>query len=248
MNKQKDMIFGLRPVIEAIEAGKTFDKIFMQKGLQGELAAELRQVARTHGLGLLSVPAEKLNRLTRKNHQGVVAFISPIEFADIDHIIDQCFATGRNPLIVYLDRITDVRNFGAIVRTAEGAGADAVMVPLKGAAQISGDAMKTSAGALSLVPVCRSTNPVAQLKNLQQSGLMLVACTEKSTQTIYEVPLHEPVVIVMGAEDSGIDPAILQLCDYRAAIPMRGQIGSLNVATATGIILYEALRQRLQAE
>ena len=244
MAQNTDMVFGRRPIIEAIKSEKTFDKLFVQKNLSGELADELLKIAREYKVVVTKVPPEKLNRLTRKNHQGVVGFISPINFANIDHIIDQVFSEGRDPLVLVLDRITDVRNFGAIIRSAECVGIDAVIVPTRGAAQISGDAMKTSAGALNLVPVCRSNNILALLKSLQQSGLSLVACTEKSSTTLYEVPFTQPAIIIMGSEESGIDTEILGICDYKAKIPLLGKIESLNVATSTGIILYEAIRQR----
>ena len=244
MVQNTDMIFGRRPVIEAIKSEKTFDKLFVQKNLSGELADEFLKLAREYKVVVTKVPPEKLNRLTRKNHQGVVGFISPINFANIDHIIDQTFSDGRDPLVLVLDRITDVRNFGAIVRSAECVGVDAVLIPSRGAAQISGDAMKTSAGALNLVPICRSNNILALLKSLQQSGLSLIACTEKSSTTLYEVSFSQPSVIIMGSEESGIDEEILRICDFKAKIPLAGSIASLNVATSTGIILYEAVRQR----
>jgi 23S rRNA (guanosine2251-2'-O)-methyltransferase len=244
MAQNPDMVYGRRPIIEAIKSEKTFDKLFVQKNLSGELADELLQTARENKVIITKVPPEKLNRLTRKNHQGVVGFISPIQFANIDHIIDQTFSEGRDPLVIVLDRITDVRNFGAIVRSAECVGVDAVIIPSRGAAQISADAMKTSAGALNLVPICRSNNVLALLKSLQQSGLSLVACTEKSNTTIYEVSFSQPSIIIMGSEESGIDEEILSICDHKAKIPLAGSIESLNVATSTGIILYEAVRQR----
>lgn len=244
MAQNMDMVYGRRPIIEAIKAEKTFDKLFVLKNLSGELADEFLKIAKENKVVITKVPPEKLNRLTRKNHQGVVGFISPINFANIDHIIDQTFSEGRDPLVLVLDRITDVRNFGAIVRSAECVGVDAVIVPSRGAAQISGDAMKTSAGALNLVPICRSNNILALLKSLQQSGLSLVACTEKSSSTLYDVPFSQPTVIIMGSEESGIDTEILGICDHKAKIPLVGSIESLNVATSTGIILYEAIRQR----
>lgn len=244
MAVKQDMVFGRRPVIEAIKAGKTFDKLFIQRSLSGELADELHELIRDNNVLYSKVPVEKLNRLTMKNHQGVVGFISPIDFASIDHIVDQCFAEGRNPLLLALDRITDVRNFGAIVRTAECAGVDAILIPGRGAAQLSGDAMKTSSGALNLVPVCRANSLISQLELLKQSGISMVACTEKTGDTIYEVPLTVPLLIIMGSEDEGISPDILDLCDYKAQIPMVGKIESLNVATSSGVILYETIRQR----
>lgn len=244
MSQNKDMLFGRRPIIEAIKADKVFDKLFVQKNLSGELAVELLETAKTNKVVVTKVPSEKLDRLTRKNHQGVVGFISPIAFANIDHIVDQCFASGKEPLVLLLDHITDVRNFGAIVRTAECAGVDAVIVPTRGAAQISGDAMKTSAGALSLVPICRANNPVALLKSLQNMGLRLIACTEKTNASIFEVSYNQPTVIIMGSEESGIDREILEIANDKAKIPMQGKIESLNVSTSAGIILYEAMRQR----
>ena len=244
MAQNTDMIYGRRPIIEAIKSEKTFDKLFVQKNLSGELADEFVKIARKNKVVVTKVPPEKLNRLTRKNHQGIVGFISPINFANIDHIVDQAFSDGRDPLIIVLDRITDVRNFGAIVRSAECVGVDAVIIPSRGAAQISADAMKTSAGALNLVPICRANNVLALLKSLQLSGLSLVACTEKSSTTLYEVPFSQPSVIIMGSEESGIDAEILSICDFKAKIPLAGSIKSLNVSTSTGIILYEAVRQR----
>jgi 23S rRNA (guanosine2251-2'-O)-methyltransferase len=244
MAQNNDLVYGLRPVIEAIKTGKTFDKLFLQNNLAGELAAELKEVTKANKVIVTKVPLEKLNRLTRKNHQGVVGFISPIEFANIDHIIDQCYAEGRDPLVLALDRITDVRNFGAIVRTAECTGIDAIIVPSKGAAQISGDAMKTSSGALNIVPICRTNNLLALLKSLQQTGLTLIAGTEKTNKTLYDIPYDQPSVIIMGAEDTGISPDILAICNHKAKIPMMGQIQSLNVSVSTGIILYEVIRQR----
>jgi 23S rRNA (guanosine2251-2'-O)-methyltransferase len=244
MAQNTDMLYGLRPVIEAIKSEKIFDKLFVQKNLSGELADEFIKLAKESKVIVTKVPVEKLNRLTRKNHQGVVGFISPISFANIDHIVDQAFSEGRDPQILVLDRITDVRNFGAIVRSAECVGIDAVIIPSRGAAQISADAMKTSAGALNLVPICRANNVLALLKSLQQSGLTLISCTEKSNTTLYEVPFTQPLVVIMGSEESGIDPEILAISDHKAKIPLAGSMASLNVATATGIVLYEAVRQR----
>lgn len=239
-----DMVFGIRPVLELIRSGKVFDKIFVQKNLSGELAKEFLVELKGTGASISKVPVEKLNRLTKKNHQGVVGFVSPIEFASIDNIIDSCFQNGRDPLILVLDRITDVRNFGAIVRTAECAGVDAIVIPTKGAAQISSDAMKTSAGALGHMAICRTKNLPALLKSMQEHGLNLTACTEKTPDSIYNADLNQPLAIIMGSEEDGISSEILKLCDQRAAIPIKGSIESLNVSTAAGIIIYEAVRQR----
>lgn len=240
-----DMIFGIRPIQEAIKSGKTFDKLFVQKDLTGDLLKELLTELKDNRIIFTKVPFEKLNRLTRKNHQGVIGFISPIEFASIDNIIDRCFATGKNPLILVLDRITDVRNFGAIVRTAECAGVDAVVVPAHGAAQISSDAMKTSAGGLNYVPICRAFNLPQTLETIQQSGINLVACTEKTDKTVYEADLKDPLAIIVGSEEDGISKEIMQIANQKAKIPINGRIESLNVSTSAGVIIYEALRQRL---
>ena len=240
-----DMIFGIRPVVEAIRSGKVFDKLFVQKNLMGDLLKELMQEIKDHRVVYTKVPVEKLNRLTRKTHQGVVGFISPIEFASIENIIDRCFATGKNPLLIVLDRITDVRNFGAIVRTAECAGVDAIVVPARGAAQISSDAMKTSAGALNHMPICRAFDLSKTLDVLKQSGINLVACTEKTDQAVYDADLTPPLAIIMGSEEDGISKEIMQMADQKAKIPIMGRVESLNVSTSAGIIIYEALRQRL---
>ncbi|MCB0496978.1 MAG: 23S rRNA (guanosine(2251)-2'-O)-methyltransferase RlmB [Cyclobacteriaceae bacterium] len=243
---KSDMIFGIRPVVEAIRSGKVFDKLFVQKNLMGDLLKELMQEIKEHKVVYTKVPIEKLNRLTRKTHQGVVGFISPVEFASIENIIDRCFATGKNPLLLVLDRVTDVRNFGAIVRTAECAGVDAVVVPARGAAQISSDAMKTSAGALNHVAICRAFNLTQTLETIQQSGINLVACTEKTDKSVFEAELTPPVAIILGSEEDGISADIMKIVNQKAKIPILGRVESLNVSTSAGIIIYEALRQRLQ--
>ena len=239
-----DMVFGIRPVMEAVRAGKVFDKLFVQKSLSGDLSKEILEEIKSANVVITKVPVEKLNRLTRKNHQGLVGFISPIEFASIDHIIDSCFTSGKEPFILVLDRITDVRNFGAIVRTAECVGIDAIVVPSRGAAQISADAMKTSAGALNHMAICRTNNVVALVSSMKNMGLSIIACTEKTDSLIYEVDYAQPIAIILGSEENGISADLLKICDFRAKIPIKGQVESLNVSTAAGIIAYEALRQR----
>lgn len=241
---QTNLIFGIRPVIEAIEAGKEIDKIFIQKGAQGELLVELRQALKNAQIQPKIVPQEKLNRLTQKNHQGVVAFLSPILFYELENVIADVYERGEVPLILILDHLTDVRNFGAIVRTAECAGVQAVVLPEQGAAAISGDAVKTSAGALMRVPVCRVKHLRDAVFMLQQSGIQVVACTEKTSEEIYTPDYQKPTAIVMGNEETGISPNLIKVVDHLARIPMMGQIGSLNVSVSAGIILYEALRQR----
>jgi 23S rRNA (guanosine2251-2'-O)-methyltransferase len=190
------------------------------------------------------VPLEKINRLTRKNHQGVFAFISPIDFHNIEDIIPALFEEGKNPLILVLDRITDVRNFGAIARTAECAGVDTILIPEQNAAAINADAIKTSAGALHKVTVCRTWNLKLALQYLKDSGIQLIGCTEKTQDNMYKPDYTPPTAIIMGSEEDGVSPEFLKMCDARAKIPMSGKIASLNVSVATGVILYEAIRQR----
>lgn len=244
ITRYENAIFGLRPIIEAIQAGKEIDTLFIQKGLKNELFQELWQLVRAHKVNYKHVPVEKLNRLTRKNHQGVFAFISPINFHKTDNVIQDVFEKGENPLFLILDRVTDVRNFGAIVRTAECSGAQAVIVPEKGSAAINGDALKTSAGALHNIPICREFNLKATIEYLKNCGLQIVGCTEKTDDMIYQPDFSVPTAIIMGSEEDGISPEYLKLCDHKAKIPMNGTIGSLNVSVSAGVILYEAVRQR----
>ena len=238
------LIFGIRPILEALDANKDIDKIFIQKGLKGELMHELKDALRNHQIQPKQVPVEKLNRLTRKNHQGVVAFLSPIAFQNTEEVITRVFERGETPLVLILDHITDVRNFGAIVRTAETAGVHAIIVPEQGAAAINGDAVKTSAGALMRVPVCREKHLRDSAFLLQQMGLQLVGCTEKTSEEIYTPDYKKPTAIIMGNEETGISNNLIKVADHLAKIPMMGEIGSLNVSVSAGIILYEAVRQR----
>jgi len=245
MNKEeKNFIFGIRSIIEAVEAGKTIDKLFIQKGLHNDLFAELWKLVRLRRINYKHVPLEKINRLTRKNHQGVFAFISPIDFHNIEDIIPALFEEGKNPLILVLDRITDVRNFGAIARTAECAGVDTILIPEQNAAAINADAIKTSAGALHKVTVCRTWNLKLALQYLKDSGIQLIGCTEKTQDNMYKPDYTPPTAIIMGSEEDGVSPEFLKMCDARAKIPMSGKIASLNVSVATGVILYEAIRRR----
>lgn len=240
------LIFGIRPVLEALEAGKDIDKIFVQKGLKGDLWQELSTALRARNMGVKTVPLEKLDRLTRKNHQGVVAFLSPITFDDLENVVMAAFEKGETPLVLILDHLTDVRNFGAIVRTAECSGVHAVVLPEQGAAAINGDAVKTSAGALMRVPICRSTHLRDAAYLLQQMGLQLVGCTEKTSDKIYTPDYTKPTAIIMGNEETGISNNLIKIADHLAKIPMLGEIGSLNVSVSAGVILYEAVRQRTQ--
>ncbi|TAE43161.1 MAG: 23S rRNA (guanosine(2251)-2'-O)-methyltransferase RlmB [Sphingobacteriales bacterium] len=239
------MIFGLRAVIEAIKDGKDIESLFIQRGLTGELYGELKGVLRSFDIPSQQVPIEKLNRITLKNHQGVIAFISPITYQKIEDIIPQIFEKGEVPLILMLDGITDVRNFGAIVRTAECSGVHAIVVPKKNSAQINPDAVKTSAGALYKVPICRHDNLLTILRFLKDSGLQIIACTEKTDDLIYHPDYTAPSAIIMGSEDEGISFELIRNSDYLTKIPMSGTIASLNVSVSAGIILYEAVRQRL---
>ena len=243
-NEKDDLIFGIRAVMEAINAGKDIERVLIKQGLEGELYKEFFDLVRNNHVSFQFVPIEKLNRVTRRNHQGVVAFVSPISFYNIEELLPGWFEAGKIPLVLVLDQISDVRNFGAIVRTAECAGVDAVIVPESGAAKINADAVKTSAGALHLVPVCRVKNVVDACMYLQQSGLKIIAATEKSNDIYTSGDLTGPMAIVMGSEDKGIDRRILSLADQKVKIPVLGKIESLNVSVATALLVYEVVRQR----
>ena len=243
--EEKNYIFGIRAIIEAVNAGKTIDKLFIQKGLHNDLFAELWKLVRLKRINYKHVPLEKINRLTRKNHQGVFAFISPIDFHSIEDVIPILYEQGKNPLILVLDRITDVRNFGAIARTAECAGVDAIIIPEQNAAAINADALKTSAGALHKITVCRTWNLKLAIQFMKESGIQLVGCTEKTQDMMYKHDYTSPTAIIMGSEENGVSPELLKMCDVRAKIPLAGKIASLNVSVATGVILYEVIRQRV---
>lgn len=238
------LVFGIRAIIEAIKSGSEIETIFVQRGLTGELFQELRTLLKERDLVFQQVPAEKLNRITQKNHQGVIAFISPITYSKIEDVIPAVYERGETPLILILDSITDVRNFGAIVRTAECAGVQAIIVPARGSAQINPDAIKTSAGALFNVPVCRHENLQKTVKFLQESGLQLIACTEKTDASIYKPDYTVPTAIILGSEEDGVSSDLIRISDHLAKIPMFGEIESLNVSVSAGVILYEAVRQR----
>ncbi|MFT6872570.1 MAG: 23S rRNA (guanosine2251-2'-O)-methyltransferase [Roseivirga sp.] len=239
-----DFIYGTRAIIEAIESGKEVDKLFVQKDVKNELSSELLKLCRDLSIPVQRVPIEKLNRITRKNHQGAIAYISSVVFASLENLISEAYQKGETPFFIMLDRITDVRNFGAIARTAECAGVHGIIVPSRGAAQIGSDAMKTSAGALNHMPVCRAENLKLTIKNLRENGIQVIACSEKATDTIYQMDFSVPVVLLMGSEEDGISAEYLKLCDDQAKLPITGKIQSLNVSVATGIITYEVVRQR----
>lgn len=241
----ESMIFGLRPIIEALKSGKEIDRLFVQNGLKNELFGEMMSLVKKKNVLYQYVPLEKINRLTSKNHQGVVGYISSIEYHKIESVLPAVFEKGKMPLILILDRITDVRNFGAIARTAECSGVDAIIIPNRGAAQINADAIKTSAGALHKIPVCREENIKHVIEYLRESGLQVIACTEKTKDNYYQHDFTLPVAIIMGSEENGISSEYLKLADAHAKIPLLGEIGSLNVSVAAGVMLYEVVRQRL---
>lgn len=246
MNNQQDYIFGIRSIIEAIKSNKTIDKLFIQKGLHNELFAKLWKLVRLKRINYKHVPLEKINRITRKNHQGVVAFISPIDFYKIEDITPAIFESGTSPLILILDRITDVRNFGAIARTAECAGVDAILIPEQQSAAINADAIKTSSGALHKIKICRTWNLKLSIQFLKDSGIQIIGCTEKADKSIHKMNMHNPTAIIIGSEENGISEEYLKMCHHKTKIPIYGTISSLNASVAAGIILYESLRQRNQ--
>lgn len=240
------MVFGIRAVMEAIDSGKEIESLFVQRGVSGPLFQELKHVLRAHDVSYQQVPIEKLNRITRKNHQGVIAVISPITYQRVEDIVPLVYEAGEVPLLLLLDQITDVRNIGAIARTASCAGVHAIVVPQKGSAQINPDAIKTSAGALYKITVCREDSLVKTARFLQESGIQIVVLTEKTDQDIYAPDYTVPTAIVLGSEEYGVSDELVRLADHLASVPMLGEIASLNVSVAAGVGVYEAVRQRHQ--
>ncbi|MDE6135771.1 MAG: 23S rRNA (guanosine(2251)-2'-O)-methyltransferase RlmB [Muribaculaceae bacterium] len=243
--ESNEYIFGIHPVIEAIESGRTVDKLYVKKDLNGELAVRLIKLAKSMGIPVQRVPLERLNKITRKNHQGVIALMSEISYHKLDQLVPTLFEEGVIPFILVLDGITDVRNFGAMARTAECCGVNAIVIPQRGSVSVAADAVKTSAGALLSIPVCREQSLVKAVEYLKECGCQIVCSTEKASENYTLGDYTTPVAIVMGAEDIGISPEILRVADTRAAIPMFGRIGSLNVSVAAGVMMYEVVRQRL---
>ncbi len=239
-----NIVFGIRPVIEAIESGRQIEKVYVRKGAEGQLLSELKSVCKAQKVHMQEVPIEKLNRMTKLNHQGVVATVSPIVYADVEEILSSV-PEGEPGLIVLLDSITDVRNFGAIARSAECVGAHGLITSLKSSAPVNAEAIKSSAGALNIIPVARVGSIRNTLKALQAEGYQIAAATEKAEQTVYEADLTRPTVLVMGSEDTGISKEVLRMCDCQMAIPMKGRIESLNVSAAAAVILFEIQRQRI---
>jgi 23S rRNA (guanosine2251-2'-O)-methyltransferase len=244
LESSDNLIFGTRAVMEAIKADKEIDRLFLQSGLNNELLRELMVLLKERNIPFQYVPVEKLNRLTGKNHQGVVGYVSALAYQKTEDILPFLFEQGKTPLFLILDRITDVRNFGAICRSAECAGVDAILIPSRGAAQINADAIKTSAGALLKIAVCREDHLKQTIEYLKQSGLKIIACSEKADLPYYAADLKVPLALIMGSEEDGISGEYLKLSDELVKIPMHGTIESLNVSVSAGILLFEVLRQR----
>ncbi len=239
-------IYGIRAIIEAIHSNKPIDKVFIQKGLKGDLFKDLETIIRKTGINSSYVPVEKLHRLTKGNHQGAVATISPIRFYTLEELVEKTNSTKKTPLYLLLDQLSDVRNFGAIIRTAECTGVDGIIIQKKGAAPVTADTIKTSAGAAFKVPIAKVDHIKDAVYYLQASGIKIIAATEKTDTSIYEVSFKEACAIIMGAEDVGISPSILKAADAKAKVPLLGEIASLNVSVACAVLLYEAVRQRRQ--
>lgn len=244
--RKEDYIFGIRAIIEAVESGKSIDKVLVRKDLSGDLARELMGVLRERNILVQRAPVEKLNRITMKNHQGAIAILSPVGYCKLENILPRIYEEGKVPLILVLDGITDTRNFGAIARTAECAGVDAIVIPERNSVSVTPDAVKTSAGALFYIPVCRERDTLSAVRYLRDSGIRIVGASEKGALDYTSVNYTDPVAIVMGSEDRGISNEVLRSCDDLAAIPIRGKIGSLNVSVAAAVITYECVRQRMK--
>ena len=238
-----EMVFGIQSVLETLRSDQQIDKLYMEKGLSNP---DIQNLAFQNRVTIQRVPVEKLDRLTRKNHQGVVCLVAQVQYVKLSNVIADVFERGEQPFFLVLDRITDVRNFGAIARTAECTGIQCIVIPGRGAAAINSDAMKTSSGALNHISVCREPDLTETIKYLQTSGIAVVACTEKSSRDLYErtTDLTGPLAIVVGSEEDGISPELLRMVDTHVKIPLLGAVGSLNVSVATGVVLYEAVRQR----
>lgn len=240
----KNYVYGMRAVAEAIESGKDIDKVLIRRDLTGELARDLMRMMNDYGVLYQRVPQEKLNRITMKNHQGVIALLSPVSYQKLDNLVPMFYEEGRTPAILVLDGLTDTRNFGAIGRTADCAGIDAIVIPERNSVSVTADALKTSAGGLFYVPVCRERTILGAVKFLKENGYKVVGATEKGAVDYTETDYTVPVAIVMGNEETGISEDVLRLCDDLVAIPIRGNIGSLNVSVAAGVMMYEVVRQR----
>lgn len=244
--EKTEIVYGTRAIIEAARSGRPVEKVFLQAGINNDLMKELVSTLKEHEIPFSWVPPEKLNRLTGKNHQGAVAHLAAVEYASLQTIIDRAYGEGRVPFVLLLDRITDVRNFGAVARTCECAGLDAIVIEEKGNAPVTSDAIKTSAGALHHLPVCRVKSLKQAMKDLRDNGIQVVACTEKASQDLYAVDLSVPTALLLGSEEDGISPTLLKDADIAVKIPMKGKIESLNISVAAGIAIYEVVRQKSQ--
>lgn len=243
---KQDQVYGIRPVIEAISSGKEAEKVFIQKGLRSDTFAELMALLKERAIPYQFVPVEKLNRITRKNHQGVIATISPVVFYQVEDVLPGIYEEGKTPFVLVLDKVTDVRNFGAILRTAECTGVDAVVIPSKNSAQLNSGTIKSSAGAIYKVPLCRSENLKLTLDFLKNSGLLIAAATEKTEGLLYQSDLKGPLALILGSEGEGVSPEYLKKADLKLKIPLLGEIESLNVSVAAGVMMYEVVRQRTE--
>lgn len=243
-NHRSNYIFGIRAILEAIEAGRDIDKVLIRTDLNGDLAQELLRAVKQNDILFQRVPVEKLNRITQKNHQGAIATLSPVAYHSLANLLPSLYEEGKMPFIMVLDGLTDTRNFGAIARTASCAGVDAIVIPERNSVSVTPDAVKTSAGALMSIPVCREKNILQAVRELQSNGVKVIGASEKASANYTLVEMNVPVAIVMGAEDTGISNDVLRQCDELAAIPIFGPIGSLNVSVAAGLMMYEAVRQR----
>ncbi|MGB0878950.1 MAG: 23S rRNA (guanosine(2251)-2'-O)-methyltransferase RlmB [Polaribacter sp.] len=249
MIKETTNIFGIRAIIEAIESGSTINKVYLQKGLRGNLFYELEKLIKEKKISISMVPIEKLHRLSKNNnHQGAVAQISPIEFYDLETLIEKTIEEEKKPLFLLLDQLSDVRNFGAIIRTAECTGVHGIIIQKNGSAPVNAETIKTSAGAAFKVPICRVDHIKDALFVLQASDIKTVAATEKTDSSVFDVNLNQPIAIVVGSEHRGVNPSILKMVDYKAKLPLLGEIKSLNVSVACGAFLYETVRQRIEEE
>lgn len=244
-DKNEQYIYGIHAVHEAIEAGKGIDRLLVKKDLSSQLLREVLDVARLHEVPVQRVPVERINRITRKNHQGVLAMLAAVTYYKVEQVVPMLFEQGVNPFLVILDGVTDVRNFGAIARTCDCAGVNAIVLPERGSVSAGPDALKTSAGALNYVPVCRERNLLDAIRYLKDSGFTIVGTSDKNACQYTQADYTVPVAIVLGSENKGISPEVMRLCDKRVVIPEFGHINSLNVSVAGGIILYEVVRQRL---
>lgn len=243
--EKEHQIFGIRAIIEAINAKKEIDKVFIQKEAQGDLMQELMKTMKRNNINFSYVPVEKLNKLTHNNHQGAVATIAPISFYTLENLVETLLEKEKKPLLLILDQLSDARNFGAIIRTAECTGVDGIIIQKQGSAPVNGDTVKTSAGAVFNVPICKVDHIKDAVFYLQGSGIKTIAATEKTDNNIYDINLNEPIAIIMGSEDRGVNPSVLKIVDEKAKLPMFGTIESLNVSVACGAFLYETLRQRM---